>query len=145
MMGNKSEARAGTDVGYGYGRMLDLPFKAAVERARESLKSEGFGVLCEIDIREKLKEKLGVDFGNYIILGACNPPLAYGALQQEMNLGLLLPCNVVVYEKEGKSFVAAIDAVKMLSVVGDSALEATAVQVNEKLRRVIDSMGEKGA
>jgi uncharacterized protein (DUF302 family) len=131
----------GMDLGYGYGRMLDMPFQTAVQRARESLKAEGFGVLCEIDIKEKLKEKLGVDFSNYIILGACNPPLAYGALQQEMNIGLLLPCNVVVYEREGKAFAAAIDAAKMLSVVGNPALESTARQVNQKLRRVIDSIG----
>jgi uncharacterized protein (DUF302 family) len=132
--------QTGIDVGYGYGRALELPFESAVQRARDSLKSEGFGVLCEINIKEKLKEKLGVDFTNYIILGACNPPIAYGALQQEMNLGLLLPCNVVVYEKDGKSFVAAIDAVKMLSVVGNPALEATAEQVNKKLRRMIDAL-----
>lgn len=133
-------SRTGIDVGYGYGRILNLSFGAAVQRARDSLKSEGFGVLCEIDIKEKLKEKLGVDFVNYLILGACNPPLAYGALQQEMNIGLLLPCNVVVYEKEGKSFVGAIDAAKMLSVVGNPALEATAEQVNQRLHRVIDSL-----
>ena len=125
---------------YGYGRMLDLPFEEAVERAREALKAEGFGVLCEIDIHEKLKEKLGVDFTKYKILGACNPSLAYQALQQEMNLGLLLPCNAVVYEKEGKSFVAAIDAKKMLSIVGSGQLESVAGQVNEKLQRVIDSL-----
>jgi uncharacterized protein (DUF302 family) len=139
-MEKQTSSPIGINVGYGYGKTLDLPFDSAVQRARDSLKSEGFGVLCEIDIKEKLKEKLGVDFANYIILGACNPPLAYGALQQELNLGLLLPCNVVVYEKEGKCFVAAIDAVKMLSVVGNPALEATAEQVNEKLRRVIDRL-----
>jgi uncharacterized protein (DUF302 family) len=130
----------GTDVGYGYGRALDLPFEAAVQRAREALKSEGFGVLCEIDIKEKLKEKLGVNFANYVILGACNPPLAYGALQQEINIGLLLPCNVVVYEKDGRSFVGAIDAAKMLSIVGNPALKATADQVNIKLQRAIDNL-----
>ena len=127
-------------IGYGYGRTLDSSFDAAIQRAKESLKSEGFGVLCEIDIKEKLKEKLGVDFANYRILGACNPSLAYHALQQEMNLGLLLPCNVVVYEKSGKIVVTAIDANKMLSIVENSALEATAEQVNDKLRRVIDNL-----
>jgi uncharacterized protein (DUF302 family) len=139
-MSNENGAEASMDIGYGYGRMLAMPFDAAVQRARESLKSEGFGVLCEINIKEKLKEKLGVDFANYLILGACNPPLAYGALQQEMNLGLLLPCNVIVYEKDGKSFVGAIDAAKMLSVVGNSALAATAEEVNQKLHRVIDNL-----
>jgi uncharacterized protein (DUF302 family) len=125
---------------YGFGKSLELPFETALQKTREALAAEGFGVLCEIDIKKKLKEKLGVDFANYIILGACNPPLAYGALQQEMNLGLLLPCNVVVYEKEGKTFVAAIDAVKMLSIVENSVLEATAQQVNAKLQKVINSV-----
>lgn len=125
---------------YGYSRTLELPYEQAVERARDELKAEGFGVLCEIDIKEKLKEKLGVDFGNYVILGACNPPLAYQTLQEELNIGLLLPCNVVVYEDKGRSVVAAIDGVRMLSVVGNSKLEAIASQVNEKLRLVIDRL-----
>jgi len=96
--------------------------------------------LCEIDIKEKLKEKLGVDFRNYVILGACNPPLAVQTLQLELNIGLLLPCNVVVYEDAGRSVAAAIDAVKMMSVVGNPELATAAGQVNEKLRRVIDSL-----
>ena len=136
---------AGFEVGYGYARIVSMQFEAAVQQARECLKSEGFGVLCEIDIQDKLKEKLGIEFTKYIILGACNPPLAYSALQQEMNIGLLLPCNVVVYEKNGKSFVAAVDAAKMLSVVGNPALDPAARQVNEKLRRVIDKIGNEGA
>lgn len=140
----QKETGKGIDVGYGYGRSFDLKFEAAVQQARESLKSEGFGVLCEIDIKDKLREKLGVEFANYTILGACNPQLAYNALQQEMNIGLLLPCNVVVYQKDGKSFVAAVDAAKMLSVVQNAALEPTARQVNEKLRRVIDKIGLEG-
>lgn len=130
----------GIEIGYGYGRTLELSFEKAVARAREALKAEGFGVLCEIDVREKLREKLGVDFSNYLILGACNPPLAHQALQREMDLGLLLPCNVVVYEKGGRAVVAAIDAEKMLSVVGNPELLAVAEQVNSKLRKVIDSL-----
>jgi uncharacterized protein (DUF302 family) len=137
----EKDSDSGFQLGYGYARILDLDFEMALKQARECLKSEGFGVLCEIDIKDKLKEKLGVDFTNYVILGACNPPLAYNALQQEMNLGLLLPCNVVVYEKEGKSIVAAVDAAKLLSVVGNNALEPVALQVNEKLQRVIDKIG----
>ena len=129
-----------TEIGYGYGRSLDLSFDAAILRAKESLKTEGFGVLCEIDIKEKLKEKLGVDFANYRILGACNPPLAYHALQQEPNIGLLLPCNVIVYETGGKVVIAAVDAHKMLSVVDNPELESTAARVNDKLRRVIDNL-----
>lgn len=139
-MAEETNARAETNLGYGYGRTLDLSFADALQKARESLKSEGFGVLCEIDIKEKLKEKLGVDFANYVILGACNPSLAYGALRQEMNIGLLLPCNVVVYEKGPTVFAAAVDAARMLSIVGNPALASTAEQVNQKLRRVIDNL-----
>ena len=125
---------------YGFSKTIDVPFEEAVERVRAGLKEEGFGVLCEIDIKEKLKEKLGVDFRNYVILGACNPPLAYKTLQQEINIGLLLPCNVIVYDADqaGKSVVAAIDARAMLSVVGDNAsLDAVAAEVNERLNRVV--------
>jgi uncharacterized protein (DUF302 family) len=128
------------EFGYGFGRSLDAPFAEAVERARVALKNEGFGVLCEIDVSEKLKEKLGVDFTRYLILGACNPPMAYQALQREINLGLLLPCNVVVYEKDGLAVVAAIDAARMLSVVGNRELSAVAAQVNAKLRKVIETL-----
>ena len=125
---------------YGYSRTLDATYAEAVRRAREALKAEGFGVLCEIDIKEKLKEKLGIDFRNYVILGACNPTLAHQTLQEELNIGLLLPCNVIVYEQDGRSVVAAVDAAKMLSVVGNPKLESTAEQVNEKLHRVIDRL-----
>ena len=126
---------------YGFSKTVDLPYQEAVEKTRAALKEEGFGVLCEIDIKEKLKDKLGVDFRNYVILGACNPPLAYKTLQQEIGIGLLLPCNVVVYESDeaGKSVVAAIDAVTMLSVVGanDPTINGVAAEVNEKLQRVV--------
>jgi uncharacterized protein (DUF302 family) len=125
---------------YGFSKTIDVPYEEAVEKTRAALKEEGFGVLSEIDIKEKLKEKLGVDFRRYVILGACNPPLAYKILQQEINIGLLLPCNVIVYEADeaGKSVVAAIDARMMLSVVGDNAtLDAVAAEVNEKLQRVV--------
>ena len=126
---------------YGFTKTIDLPYKEAVEKVRGALKDEGFGVLCEIDLKEKLREKLDVDFRNYVILGACNPPLAYKTLQEEINIGLLLPCNVVVYEADegGKSVVAAIDARTMLSVVGgtNAALNAVATEVNEKLKRVV--------
>lgn len=125
---------------FGFSKTIDLAYEQAVEKARGALKDEGFGVLCEIDLKEKLKEKLGVDFRKYVILGACNPPLAYKTLQEEINIGLLLPCNVIVYEADeaGKSVVAAIDAREMLSVVGKNAtLESVATEVNEKLTRVV--------
>lgn len=125
---------------YGFSKTLDVPYEEAVEKARASLMAEGFGVLCEIDLKQKLKEKLDVDFRRYVILGACNPPLAYRTLQEELHIGLLLPCNVIVYEADdpGKSVVAAIDATTMLSVAGDnSTLAAVASEVNEKLQRVV--------
>jgi uncharacterized protein (DUF302 family) len=129
-----------TSGGYGFSKALDVPFDEALERTREALQGEGFGVLSEINLKEKLKEKLGVDFRDYVILGACHPPLAYQTLQAETEIGLLLPCNVIVYEQEGRSVVAAIDAAKMMTVVGNPQLEAAAAEVNEKLRRVIDSL-----
>jgi len=126
---------------YGFGKTVELPYEEAVEKVRVALQTEGFGVLCEIDIKEKLKEKLGVDFRNYVILGACNPPLAYKSLKQELGIGLLLPCNVIVYETDeaGKSVVAALDGKTMLSTVGgnDTTLDAVATEVNEKLKRVV--------
>ena len=125
---------------YGFSKTLDIPYEQALEKTGAALKEEGFGVLCEIDIKGKLKEKLGVDFRRYTILGACNPPLAYKSLQEEINIGLLLPCNVIVYEAKevGKSVVADIDAKAMLSVVGNNpTLDVVASEVNEKLKRVI--------
>jgi uncharacterized protein (DUF302 family) len=128
------------ETNYGYHRVLDLSWGIAVDRAKEALAAEGFGVLCEIDIAEKLKAKLGIDFYRYLILGACNPALAAEALEEEPDLGLLLPCNVVVYEREGRTVVSAVDAGKLLSIVGNPQLDELAEQVNEKLRRVIDAI-----
>src|SRR3990172_11488610 len=93
---------------YGYGKELPLTFEQAVDRARQERQKEGFGVLTEIDVKATLKKKLDVDFNKYLILGACNPPFAFKALQAEQDIGLLLPCNVIVYEKERKTFVSAI-------------------------------------
>ena len=109
-------------------------------RMEAGLKNEGFGVLCKIDIQAKMKEKLGVEFPRYVILGACNPPLAYQALQEEINLGLLLPCNAVVYERDGQVYVGVVDAEKMLSVVGNPGMEQMARDVNRKLRSVVNSI-----
>jgi uncharacterized protein (DUF302 family) len=132
--------RTSQDLDYGYVLSVDTSFEDAVERLEASLKSEGFGVLCKIDIQAKLKEKLRVGFPRYVILGACNPPLAYQALQQEINLGLLLPCNAVVYERDGAVFAGAVDAAKMLSVVGNPAMEPMAKEVKQRLRRAVDSV-----
>jgi uncharacterized protein (DUF302 family) len=125
-------------LSYGYSRSIDAPYKETLERTRQALQTEGFGVLCEIDMKEKLREKLGAEFRHYVILGACNPPMAYQALQEELNIGLLLPCNVVVYEEGARAVVAAIDAGKLLTIVGNPALQKVASQVDEKLRRAID-------
>lgn len=126
---------------YGFSRTVDAEFPEAIDRTRDALKQEGFGVLSEIRLDEKLKEKLGVDFRRYVILGACNPPLAYKTLQEDINIGLLLPCNVIVYEADDntKSIVAAVDAKAMMSVVDENtAIAETANEVNERLRRAIE-------
>ena len=128
---------------FGFSRTVDTHFDEAIERVRETLKAEGFGVLSEIRLDEKLKEKLGVDFRRYVLLGACNPSLAYKTLQEDINIGLLLPCNVIVYEADDKdrSIVAAVDAEAMLSVVGkNAAMSKVANEVNERLRRAIEQV-----
>ena len=125
---------------YGIHRTVNLPYTEAVARTRQALQQEGFGVLFEIDMQAKLKEKLGVEMQPYVILGACHPPMAWQTLQEEIDIGLLLPCNVIVYEKGGHSVVAAIDASKMMSVVGNPKLEANAQHINEMLRRVVENV-----
>lgn len=131
--GTKKEA-------YGYKRELEIPFETAIERTREALKNEGFGVLTEIDMKAKLKEKLDKDFREYVILGACNPGFAYEALGNDLDIGLLLPCNVVVYAGDSGTVVTAIDPEIAMSVTGDARLEPIAKQVGEKLRNALDSL-----
>jgi len=114
-----------------------VPFDEAVQRVREELKSEGFGVLCEIDVQATLKEKLGVEGEPYTILGACNPPLAHQALEAEPELGALLPCNVIVYKRDGDTHIAAIDAERMLSIVGNEQLAPIAADVKRRLGDVV--------
>jgi uncharacterized protein (DUF302 family) len=127
---------------YGIRTVLDLPFDEVVERTKNALKAEGFGVLSEIDMREKLREKLGVEVEPYLILGACNPPLAYKALRAEPEIGLLLPCNVIVYATPaGQTVVAAVDPEAMLSVVGENVTVAEVGQdARGRLQRVIESL-----
>jgi uncharacterized protein (DUF302 family) len=124
-------------IEYGSVVSVSVPFDDAVAQMEAALLKEGFGVLCRIDVQAKLKEKLGIDFPRYLILGACNPALAHRALQAESEIGLLLPCNAVVYEHGGEVFAGVIDARKMLSVVGNASLEGVASQVDEKLRRAL--------
>ena len=112
-------------------------FAEAVERVRAELAKQGFGVLCEIDVQATLREKLGVDGEPYLILGACNPPLAHRALQFEPGLGVLLPCNVVVYEHEGVTHISAVDPETMLSIADNEHLEGLATEVKERLGTVV--------
>jgi uncharacterized protein (DUF302 family) len=114
------------------------PFAEAVERVRAELETEGFGVLCEIDVQAKLGEKLGVDGEPYLILGACAPALAHQALQAEPELGVLLPCNVVVYERGGETRISAIDPERMLSIVDNDALAPVAADVKARLSAVVE-------
>jgi uncharacterized protein (DUF302 family) len=125
---------------YGYKKRVNIGFEETVNRVREELAREGFGVLTEIDVKETLKNKLAVDYDKYIILGACNPPFAYQALQSEKDIGLLLPCNVIVYETEENTFVSAIVPTVAMSMVENEKLSEVAVQVEQKLKKVIDSI-----
>jgi uncharacterized protein (DUF302 family) len=119
-------------------RSTELPFAEAVERVRAELAEEGFGVLCEIDVRSTLREKLGVERDPYLILGACNPQLAHRALGAEPALGVLLPCNVVVYESDGETVVSAVDAERMLSLVDSDELGEIAAEVRQRLANVVE-------
>jgi uncharacterized protein (DUF302 family) len=130
--------RMPTATGYTLTATTTAPFGEAVELVRAELKQEGFGVLCEIDVQATLREKLGIEQEQYTILGACNPPLAHQALSAEPELGTLLPCNVVVYERDGKTHISAIDAERMLSIVGNEALAPIAEQVRDKLAAVVE-------
>jgi len=125
---------------YGIKKEVDLSYEEAVEKIREELKKEGFGVLTEIDVKATLKKKMDVDFDKYLILGACNPQFAYKALQAEQDIGLLMPCNVIVYEKKGKTFAAAIKPTVQMQKIGNPQVETIAKQVEEKLKSVIDSI-----
>ena len=133
------------ETGYGLRVVLNAGFDQAVERATAALKVEGFGVLTSIDVKATLKQKLDVDFRRYTILGACNPPLAHRGLTAELELGLLLPCNVIVYEDgPGRSVVSAMAPRAALGVVGDNAdLAKVAREADERLRRVLNAL-ERG-
>ena len=116
----------------------ELGFGEAAERVRAELAAEGFGVLCEIDVQATLEQKLGAAREPYLILGACNPPLAHQALEAEPELGTLLPCNVVVYREQGQTHISAIDAERMLSLVENSSVAPIAAEVRRKLAAVIE-------
>lgn len=126
---------------YSFGRTVDSTFTETVARVREELAREGFGILTEIDVQKKFAEKLGKQFRNYLILGACNPVLAYEALGTEINLGALLPCNVVVYTRDdGSTAVAIMDPVAILSLVGNADMAVFANQIAGKMHRVLAAL-----
>ncbi|MBP8948534.1 MAG: DUF302 domain-containing protein [Candidatus Promineofilum sp.] len=131
-----------TTIDYGMRTHLDTSYEAAVERVTAALKSEGFGVLTTIDVKATLKQKLDVDFRRYVILGACNPPLAHRALSTELEIGLLLPCNVIVYEDDGGagSVVSIVDPHAMLGTGINPALAPVADEAAARLRRVLAAL-----
>lgn len=138
-MGQGTTPILGGVGGYGIGKVTSYSYEEAIARVKEELAKESFGVLTEIDVAATLREKVGKDIGGrYIILGACNPGLAYRAVTTEPEIGLLLPCNVVVAETEGGTYVGAIDAHKMMGVVGNEALESVADEANAHLTRAIE-------
>ena len=121
---------------YGFSKTIDLGFDEAISKVTDELKKEGFGVLTTIDVKDTLKKKINVDFKKYTILGACNPQIAHKALQTEEELGLLLPCNVIVYEKNNKTTVSFFDPMIMTKLIDNKKMEPIAKEVKEKLQRV---------
>jgi len=127
-------------MNYGYKKQFNGSWAQAVAKIKTELAEQGFGILTEIDVKAALKNKLDIDYDNYVILGACNPPFAYQALQAEKDIGLLLPCNVIVYEDKGRVFVAAILPTVAMSMVDNSALADIATEVEAKLKIAVDNL-----
>lgn len=125
---------------YGFSKTTDYSFEQAIEKVTEELKKEGFGVLTTIDVKDTLKKRIDVEFKNYTILGACNPRFAHNGLQIEEELGLLLPCNVIVYEKNNKTVVSVFDPAIMTVIVDNAELKTVAEEVKLKLERVIKAI-----
>jgi uncharacterized protein (DUF302 family) len=128
---------------YAFSAILDTSYEDAISKVTDALKEEGFGVLTEIDVKSTLKKKLNVDFRKYVILGACNPPYAHRTLQADLDVGLLLPCNVIVYERDDKKvYVSAFNPVSTLEVIKSEELRKIAKEVSEKLKRVVDKVSK---
>ena len=126
---------------YGIGKSVPLPYEQAVDRTRSALQEQGFGVLTEIDVKATLKKKLDVDFKKYVILGACNPPLAWQGFQAEPDIGLLLPCNVIVYEEDAtRSRVAVLDPIVQLGLTGRKDMEPLANEARARLERALGDL-----
>lgn len=134
-------AKAEPSTRYGIGKSVPLPYEQAVERTRAALQEEGFGVLTEIDVKATLKKKLDVDFKKYVILGACNPALAWKGFQAEPDIGLLLPCNVIVYEEDAtRSRVAVLDPLVQLGITGRRDIEPLADEARKRLERALSAL-----
>lgn len=127
-------------IKYGFTRELSIPFEEAIEVIIEELKKEGFGILTKIDVKEKFKEKLGIDFKKYVILGACNPSSAHKAILAEENIGLMLPCNVIVYEKGDKTVVSIVKPTIAMETANNEKLKQIAENVEAQLKKVFDSI-----
>lgn len=134
-------ARTAEKTRYGIGKSVPLAYEQAVERTRAALQQEGFGVLTEIDVQATLKKKLDVDFKKYVILGACNPPLAWKGFQAEPDIGLLLPCNVIVYEEDAaRSRVAVLDPLAQLGITGRKDIKPLANEARQRLERALSAL-----
>ena len=127
-------------MSYGFSKVLNLSYEETIEKVTDELKKEGFGVLTSIDVKDTLKKKIDVNFKKYAILGACNPVLAHKALQAEEDIGLLLPCNVIVYEKENKTAVSIFNPMTMAKIVNNDSLKSVAEEVNAKLTKVFEAV-----
>jgi len=127
-------------INYGFTKELNIPYGKVIELVRDALKKEGFGVLTEIDIQGKMKEKLGIDMSKYIILGACNPPNAYKAILTEENIGLMLPCNVIIYEKGSKTVLSVIRPTVAMQMIENSELQIVAEAVEAQLKKSFDAV-----
>lgn len=125
---------------YGYRKKVNATFTEAIEQTKQALKNDGFGVLTEIDIKNTLKNKLNVDMENYTILGACHPPSAYQSIQSEIEIGLMLPCNVIVYQKNDAVFVSAIMPTVAMGMIENNELGNVAIDIEKRLKLVIDSL-----
>ena len=127
-------------INYGFTKELNIPYGKVIELVKESLKEEGFGVLTEIDVQDKIKKELGIDIKKYIILGACNPSNAHKAILAEENIGLMLPCNVIVYEKGGKTVVSIIRPTVSMQMVDNAGLQKVSEEVEVKLKKAFDAL-----
>jgi uncharacterized protein (DUF302 family) len=127
-------------INYGFTKEIDASFEETLDKALNELEKEGFGILTQINVTEKFKEKLGIDFKKYMILGACNPPSAYKAILVEENIGLMLPCNVVIYERQEKTVVSMIKPTVAMKMIGNVELEQIATTIERKLKKVFDAI-----